>query len=153
MAWEGDEPTPNTTGSWTTGVYELQNIRITNAPRSKVGGAAWDPFGGAADLCLYVYTSDGGDWYCGLTSRHVEDSGTSANLGSGVIMICGPEEYSGDETRFLFFRVYDSDTMDPDMVDESSSISLSDISRTSTNTITCERGAEISFSIEWVGMQ
>ena len=152
MAWDGPPP-PEIEGALRTGVYEISNLLVRNAPATKQNGSAWDPFGGAPDIQLEIYTDNGSGLVLETTTGHKENSGTSAVWsGTFIIGIAGPEDFSGPETQSLFFKVWDSDTASPDFMD-SGSISTEDIDTEATNTVYCNYGTTISFDIEWVGMQ
>ena len=152
LAWEGPPP-PELEGALRTGVYEISNLLVRNAPATKQNGSAWDPFGGAADIQLEIYTDDGSGLVLAATTPHKENSGTSAVWsGTFIVSICGPEDFSGPETQSLFFKVWDSDTASPDFMD-SGLISTEEICTVGTKTVNCNYGTTITFDIEWVGMQ
>ncbi len=152
LAWEGPPP-PELDGALRTGIYEITNLLVRNAPASKQNGSAWDPFGGAPDLDIDIYSDNGSSesYECGTIEK--ENSGTSAIWDAPLILqICGPEDFSGPETQRLIFKVWDSDTSSPDFMDMAE-IQIDDMSVDETNTIHGNYGTTISFDIEWVGMQ
>lgn len=152
LGWDGPPP-PEIEGALRTGVYEISNLLVRNAPATKQNGSAWDPLGGAPDILLEIFTDNGVGPSLETVTNHKENSGTSAVWSeSYVISICGPEEFSGPETQSLLFKVWDSDTASPDFMD-SGTIDINDIDTEGSNTVNCNYGTTISFDIVWVGMQ
>ena len=151
-AWEGPPP-PEIEGALRSGLYEISNLRVSGAPDSKQNGSAWDPFGGLPDLQVTIHTVSESGEYEAESTRHIENSGTAASWPETLMFrISGPEEFSGPEVEKLVFKVWDSDTYDPDFVD-SGEILTSEVSTDETNTVRCNFGTIIEFDIEWVGMQ
>ena len=150
MGWS---PPPELEGALRTGVYEISNLLVRNAPSSKQNGSAWDPLGGAADIQLEIFTDNGSGQVLETVTGNKENSGTSAVWsGTFIIGICGPEDFSGAETQSILFKVWDSDTASPDFMD-SGLINTEDIDTENSNTVNCNYGTTITFDIEWVGMQ
>lgn len=152
IAWDGPPP-EEIEGALRTGLYEVSNLLVRNAPSSKQNGSAWDPMGGAPDILLEIFTDNGSGAVFETYTSTRENSGTSAVWSDTyLIQICGPEDFSGAETQNLLFKVWDSDTMSPDFMD-SGTIGADEISTEGTNTVVCNYGTTITFDIVWVGMQ
>ena len=152
LAWEGEDP-PELEGALRTGIYSISNIVVRDTPSSKQNGDAWDPFGGLPDLYITVHTSDGSSTENQGSTRAIENAGSTASWSSlSPIAICGPEQFSGPETLTLIFKVWDSDTYDPDYMD-TGEISTSELTTDGENTVYCNYGSEITFELEWLGMQ
>ncbi len=152
FAWEGEDP-PELEDALRTGVYEISDIVVRYVPSSKQNGDAWDPFRGKPDLYLVVFIDDGSGLDRVGTTRAIENAGSTASWsGLSPFLICGPEEFSGPEVQSITFKIWDSDTYDPDFVD-SGEISTSDLINAAENTVECNYGSEITFQLEWVGMQ
>jgi hypothetical protein len=153
IAWGGKDKPGNLTQPWISGQYEFADVTITNAPLYRPDGSTWDPHSGLADLYLIVYTTPGGadEWQEGIITSYVEGAGSDAELADWILFIIGPED-ADPETRWLFFQVIDYDPDNLEIVDESRSISIDDLSPSGRNSIVCERGTEITFSTSWIGL-
>jgi hypothetical protein len=131
--------------------YEISNLLVQDALASKQSGAAWDPFGGAPDLYVEVRYQTQFTNFPAIRTRAIENSGTSAIWGESIeIEMCNPDftipEGYGTWDPVLTFKIWDSDTYQPDFVD-SGEILVSDISLTETVSIECVHGTVISFDI------
>ena len=154
LAWEGEDP-PVLDQGLRTGVYSFDDVVIRDAPSRKQDGSAWDPFGGLPDLYITVFTSGDGSSSEMCSTREIENSGSTASWANlSIVMICGPEQFSGDGdgTESILFKVWDSDTYDPDFVD-SGEIQVCDLVEGEPATVQCSYGSQITFTPVWLGMQ
>jgi hypothetical protein len=137
---------------WISGEYSMSSVVISGAPPYRPEGKSWDPEGGAADLYMIVYTAyEGSDeWQESIVSRYTEDAGTYADLGDYLFYVTG-YDYPPPATGWVFFQVLDYDPDLNEIMDESGSIPLYDLSPSGWNTITCENGTTISFQLRWMG--
>lgn len=138
---------------WVSGEYSMSSVVISGAPLYRPEGKSWDPEGGAADLYLIVYTAyEGSDeWLESIVSRYTEDAGTYADLGDYLFYVTG-YDYPPPATGWVFFQVLDYDPDMNEIMDESGSIALYDLSPSGWNTITCGNGTTISFQLRWMGL-
>jgi hypothetical protein len=152
FAWEGEDP-PELEGALRSGIYEITDIVVRDVPGTKQDGDAWDPFGGLPDIYLTVFTDDGSGPVAQGSTRVVENAGSTASFeGIPLFRIFGPEEFSGPEVQRLVFKIWDLDTFDPDYID-TGEISTSVVDAHAENTVVCNYGTEITFTITWLGME
>jgi hypothetical protein len=153
IAWGGLDKPGHLAEPWISGQYEFANVIITGAPLHRPDGTPWDPHNSLADLYLIVYTTPGGsdEWQEGFITSYVDGAGSDAELGDWILFIIGPED-EGPETRWLFFQIIDYDPDDLEIVDESGSVSIDELSPSGWNSVVCERGTEITFSASRTGL-